>query len=73
MSDAAAYRKNADELLALALKTADPIERGRMISLAAKWHMQAQEIERGPTPDDFLQDDLFSPDPGEATEDGREA
>jgi hypothetical protein len=71
MSDAAVYRQNADELLKLALTAADPGERSRLISLAAKWHMHAQDIERGagPQPEDFSLD-LFNIDPSEQTVQG---
>jgi hypothetical protein len=73
VSDAATYRQNADELLQLALRSTDPTERGRMISLAASWHMRAADIERGSAPnrEDFSLD-LFDIDAVEAGPEGCE-
>lgn len=51
--DAVTLRRTADELVRHAMATEDLNERGRMISLAAHWHMRAVEIERGPAVGSF--------------------
>jgi hypothetical protein len=45
MSDVDIYRQKADELLRLATAASDMAERSRLITEAARWHMQAVEAE----------------------------
>jgi hypothetical protein len=64
VSHSAVYRLHADEILKLALQTADLNERGRLIGLASHWHMMAADIDKGlfPTADDFALDGLAIPE-----------
>ena len=50
MSESSIYRENGDRLLELALRTENVIDRGRLIGLAAQWHMKAADLERGTLP-----------------------